>query len=117
MNQWRGTIAFVGRESVDHRIIDALNVLYTDGVRPLVDMDSGGSVGTVEGIAFVGPGVHGTGRTTLKPGTYSVGIDLSHVEIVSMHEDEPVHVDGRLWAVFVNRIPAWPECSIVVEEE
>jgi hypothetical protein len=114
-NIWRGTIAHVSKISSDRRVIDAIFLSQQRGILPLINAETQEIVGTVDAIGFNHDrAVLGSGRTSLPPGEYTVGIDLDHVE--SETEDGSLfRMTGRLIALHVNRRPAWPDVKITVE--
>lgn len=117
--KWTGRL-WTDEQTVDDRRIVA-GALTSDAVvvmaepLPLMDFPNGkGAVGMVDAIAELdGVGV-GTGRTSLPPGEYPVGIDLSDMDSYITDTDVMVVTEGRLRAVTLSVNPAWSDAMIVV---
>ncbi len=116
-NIWRGTIAMIGTETLDKRLVEAVFVTLDRGICPLIDAKTNDIVGTVDALGFNTDGaLLGSGRTHLEPGEYSVGMDLDHVTSRVEDDDDLLRCDGRFMGLYVNRKPAWPDAKITVEE-
>ncbi len=116
-NIWRGTIAMIGTETLDKRLVEAVFIDLKRGVCPLIDDTTNGIVGTVDALGFNTDGaLVGSGRTHLEPGEYFVGMDLAHSSSRVEDDDDLLRCDGRFVALHVNRKPAWLDARITVEE-
>jgi hypothetical protein len=117
VNRWIGTIAYVGRETVDGRMIDRL----APGGLPAPIVDDGQEpVGTIETVDRRPDGtVYGTGRLDMPPGRYRIAVNLRG-EQIGPDADGTVHVSGSIAGAFLlpEGSAAWPDAVIeVVEQE
>lgn len=120
MSRWTGTIAYLGRETVDGRILDRLD---PGGLpAPLVaDAETQAVVGRIDGTdRRPDGGVHAWGTADLPPGRYGIGVNLTGEQTV---EELPgdvflIRVSGRIAGALIldEGASAWPDAVIVVEE-
>lgn len=121
MNRWTGTIAYVGRETVDGRILDRLD---PGGLpAPLVaDTKAQETIGRIEATDRRADGtVYGWGVVDLPPGRYGIAVNLtgSQTVVEEVPGDSVVfRVVGQLAAAMVveEGMSAWPDAVITVEE-
>jgi hypothetical protein len=121
VNRWTGTIAYIGRETVDGRILDRLD---PGGLpAPLIaDTESQEPIGRIDEIDQRADGtVYGQGVVDLPAGRYGIAVNLTGSQTVDELPGDAflIRVAGELAAAMIldEGMSAWPDAVITVEEE